>query len=69
MKSPEIPQHASSLGALLAYEIAEALDIPSFIYDSTMGCELSEVAKVSGLSGIERYGCYHVLNARAQAMN
>lgn len=69
MKSPENPQHASSLGALLAYEIAEALGIPSFIYDSTMGCELSEVAKVSGLSGIERYGCYHVLNARAQAMN
>ena len=60
MKSPENPQHASSLGALLAYEIAEALGIPSFIYDSTMGCELSEVAKISGLSGIERYGCYHV---------
>ena len=69
MQSPENPQHASSLGALLAYDIAGALGIPSFIYDSTMGCELSEVAKVSGLSGIERYGCYHVLNARAQAMN
>ena len=52
MQSPENPQHASSLGALLAYEIAEPLRIPSFIYDSTMGCELSEVAKISGLSGI-----------------
>ncbi len=69
MKSPENPQHASSLGALLAYDIAESLKIPSYIYDSTMGCELSEVAKISGLEGIERYGCYHVLNSRAQARN
>lgn len=69
MQSPKNPQHASSLGALLAYEIARPLGIPAFIYDSTMGCELTEVAKISGLEGIERYGCYHVLNSRAQAMN
>ena len=69
MKSPDNPQHASSLGALLAYDISEQLGIPSFIYDSTMGCELTEVAKISGLAELERYGCYHVLNSRAQAMN
>lgn len=69
MKDPKNPPHASSMGAQLAYDIAEPLGIPSFIYDSTMGCELSEVAKVSGLAEIERYGCCHVLNARAQAMN
>ena len=69
MKSPDNPQHASSLGALISYDIAEQLGIPSFIYDSTMGCELSNVAKVSGFAELERYGCYHVLNSRAQAMN
>ena len=69
MKDPENPPHASSMGAQLAYDIANPLGIPSFIYDSTMGCELNEVAKVSGLAEIERYGCCHVLNARAQAMN
>ncbi|MBR5516678.1 MAG: butyrate kinase [Firmicutes bacterium] len=69
MKNPENPPHASSMGAQLAFDIAEPLGIPSFIYDSTMGCELSEVAKISGLAEIERYGCCHVLNARAQAMN
>lgn len=69
MKDPKNPPHASSMGAQLAYDIANPLEIPSFIYDSTMGCELSEVAKVSGLAEIERYGCCHVLNARAQAMN
>ena len=69
MRDPENPPHASSMGAQLAFDIADPLGIPSFIYDSTMGCELSEVAKVSGLAEIERYGCCHVLNARAQAMN
>ena len=69
MKSPDNPQHASSLGALISYDIAEQLGIPSFIYDSTMGCELSPVAKISGFAEVERYGCFHVLNSRAQAMN
>ena len=69
MKSPDNPQHASSLGALISFDIGEQLGIPSFIYDSTMGCELSNVAKVSGFAELERYGCYHVLNSRAQAMN
>ena len=69
MKDPQNPPHASSTGAQLAYDIAEPLGIPSYIYDSTMGCELREVAKISGLAEIERYGCCHVLNSRAQAMN
>lgn len=69
MRNPDNPPHASSLGAELAYRIAEPMGKPSFIYDSTMGCELSDVAKVTGLEGIERYGCCHVLNSRAQAMN
>lgn len=68
MASPELPQHASSLGALLAYSIAEPLKIPSFIYDSTMGCELMDIAKISGMAGIEKYGATHLLNSRAQAM-
>lgn len=66
MRNPDNPPHASSMGAELAYNIARPLGIPSFIYDSTMGCELTEVAKITGLEGIERYGCCHVLNSRAQ---
>ena len=69
MRSPDNPPHASSMGAELAHKIAEPLGIPAFIYDSTMGCELIPVAKVSGLAELERYGCCHVLNSRAQAMN
>ena len=68
MRSPENPPHASSMGAELAYRIAEPLHLPSFIYDSTMGCELMPVAKISGLAELERYGCCHLLNSKAQAM-
>lgn len=65
MASAELPQHASSLGALLAYAIAEALRIPSYIYDSTMGCNLMEIAKITGIAEIEKYGSTHLLNSRA----
>lgn len=68
MMSPANVQHASNLGAPLAYEIAEPLGIPSFVYDSTRGCELTDVAKVSGLEELPRYGNCHVLNSRAQAI-
>lgn len=68
MRSPDNPPHASSMGAELAYRIAEPLHLPSFIYDSTMGCELMPVAKISGLAELERYGCCHLLNSKAQAM-
>lgn len=61
-------QHASNLGGALALNIAKPLGIPAMIYDSTMGCELTEVAKVSGLAQIDRYGCFHVLNMRAQSI-
>lgn len=69
MRNPGNPPHASSMGAELAYKIAQPLGIPSFIYDSTMGCELIPIARISGLAELERYGCCHVLNSRAQAMN
>ena len=68
MASPELPQHASSLGALLAFSIAEPLKIPSYIYDSTMGCDLLDIAKITGISEIEKYGATHLLNSRAQAI-
>lgn len=69
MMSPKNVQHASNLGAPLAYGLAKPYGIPSFIYDSTRGCELSEVAKISGFDGLVRFGNAHVLNSRAQGIN
>ncbi len=68
MASSDIPQHASSLGALLAFAIAEPLGLPSYIYDSTMGCDLLETAKITGIAEVEKYGATHLLNSRAQAI-
>lgn len=68
MMSPDNPQHASNLGAVIALEIGEKYNIPAFIYDSVMGVDLLPVAEVSGLDGLRRYGCCHVLNSRAQAI-
>lgn len=68
MASPEIPQHASSLGALLAHMIAEPLGIPAFIYDSTMGCDILDIVKITGMAEIEKYGATHLLNSRAQGI-
>jgi len=68
MMSEHNVQHASNLGAPLAMELADPLGIPSFIYDSTRGCELSDVAKISGFDGLVRFGNAHVLNSRAQCI-
>ncbi|MBR5315847.1 MAG: butyrate kinase [Firmicutes bacterium] len=68
MASDNIPPHASSLGAMIAYEIATPLGLPAYIYDSTMGCELLDICKVTGIAGLERYGAIHLLNSRAQAI-
>ncbi|KUP07345.1 butyrate kinase [Bacillus coahuilensis m2-6] len=60
-------QHASNLGGIIANEIAGALNIPSFIVDPVVVDELSDVARVSGFSLIERKSIFHALNQKAVA--
>ncbi|MGM0834553.1 MAG: butyrate kinase [Bacillota bacterium] len=60
-------QHASNLGGILAYEIATGLNIPSFIVDPVVVDELSDVARISGFSAIERKSIFHALNQKAVA--
>ena len=47
-------QHASNLGGILAKDIAEEYNIPSFIVDPVVVDELQEVARISGLPEIDR---------------
>jgi butyrate kinase len=60
-------EHASSLGALLAYEIAGRVGVPSFIVDPVCVDELDGLARVSGLPEIERKSLSHALNLKAVA--
>ena len=67
LKSSSRGEHASNLGGILAYEIAKDLKIRSFIVDPVVVDELQEVARVSGLKGIDRISIFHALNQKAVA--
>lgn len=67
LKKGILGQHASNLGGIVAYEIAEGLNIPSFIVDPVVVDELSPIARVSGFNGIERKSIFHALNQKAVA--
>jgi butyrate kinase len=59
--------HASNLGAMIAYSIAEPLDIPAYIYDAVSTDELYDVAKITGIPEVVRQSFGHVLNSKAMA--
>lgn len=68
LRDKPIFEHASNLGALIAYEIANIIDVPAYIYDSVRVDELEEIARISGMPDIPRTSTNHVLNSRAMAM-
>lgn len=57
--------HASNLGALLAYKLAEPLSIPAYIYDSVTADEYEDIAKITGVPEVQRESMCHVLNMKA----
>ncbi|KAB2493664.1 butyrate kinase [Priestia endophytica] len=60
-------QHASNLGGIIAHHIAQSLNIKAYIVDPVVVDELSDLARVSGLPGIERTSIFHALNQKAVA--
>ncbi len=58
-------QHASNLGAPLAYSIAQRYGIPAFIVDPVSVDEFSAVARISGHPDFPRFSFVHALNIRA----
>ncbi len=61
-------EHASNLGALIAYAISSGAKIPAYIYDGVTVDEMLPILKVTGLPAMERKGMGHNLNMRAAAM-
>lgn len=59
--------HASNLGGLIAHEIAKEIGGRAFIVDPVVVDELQDVARISGLKGIERVSIFHALNQKAVA--
>lgn len=60
-------KHISNLGALLAYEIAYGLNIPSFVVDPPVVNEFIEEATYTGVPSIKRKSIFHALNQKAVA--
>jgi butyrate kinase len=60
-------EHASNLGAPLAFEIATQVGVPAYIVDPVCVDEFDDLARVSGLPEIERKSLSHALNLKAVA--
>ncbi len=67
LKVGVLGEHASNLGGVLAYEIAEQLNIESFIVDPVVVDEMRDIARISGMPEIERKSIFHALNQKAVA--
>ena len=54
--------------AIISYEISKNLGINAYIYDSVSVDELTDVARLSGVNGMDRECLSHALNSRAMAI-
>jgi len=67
LRSARYGQHASNLGAMLAWELARKHRKPSFIANPVVVDELWDVARVSGLPDLPRQCPFHALSHKAVA--
>lgn len=58
-------QHASNLGGIIAFEIADSAHVPAFIVDPVAVDEFEEAARISGLPELQRKSLVHALNMKA----
>lgn len=68
LKNRPVIEHASNLGALIAYEIAQTAGVKAYIYDSVRVDEMQDLARISGMAVLPRTSTSHALNSRAMAM-
>lgn len=60
-------EHASNLGAIISYDLGNKLNIPAYIVDPVVVDEMEDIARISGMEGIERTSVFHALNHKAVA--
>ena len=66
LKNRPQANHASNLGAPIAFELAKKFNITqSFIVDPVTTDEIELKHKVTGIPGIQRYAGWHALNQKA----
>lgn len=62
-KNPRV-EHASNLGAQIAFELANKVKIPSFIVDPVSVDEFDPIARISGMPEIQRESLSHALSLK-----
>lgn len=67
LEKAERGEHASNLGGVIAYNLGSQLNIPAYIVDPVSVDEMEPVARISGLSDLERISLSHALNMKAVA--
>ncbi|MFH0883268.1 MAG: butyrate kinase [bacterium] len=67
VKNARYGEHASNLGPMLAHRFASEMDIPACVVDPVTTDEFLQVARISGVAGIERKCRSHALNMKAVA--
>ncbi len=67
LKAGVMGEHASNLGGIIAFNLAEKEGIPSYIADPVVVDELDDLARVSGHPHIKRLSIFHALNQKASA--
>ncbi len=60
-------EHASSLGAILADNIAQRIGVKAFIVDPVVVDEMDPIAKITGIPEIKKISIFHALNQKAAA--
>ncbi|MDZ7372570.1 MAG: butyrate kinase [candidate division KSB1 bacterium] len=58
-------EHASNLGAIIAWNLSRKRGIPAFIVDPVVVDEMEEIARLSGLPELPRKSIFHALNQKA----
>ncbi|MBP2657073.1 MAG: Butyrate kinase [Firmicutes bacterium] len=67
LKNAKYGEHASNLGAVLAYNFAKKIGVPAFIVDPVAVDEMENVARISGSPELMRVSMSHALNMKAVA--
>ena len=67
LRTAEWGEHASTLGGIRAYDIAQQVGVPAFIVDSVVVDEMEPIARISGMPELNRRSIFHALNQKAIA--
>ena len=55
-------EHASNLGCVLAKNLGDSINKPSYIVDPVSVDEMEEIARYTGMPEIKRQSLFHALN-------